>query len=328
MAYIIVTQPGTTVVVGDNDIVEIAIPGGGEVTIVADPNDDVSKFTVKFVDDTEADTANIDLSTFSSNDLQIDIKQYDPSDTINLQGAFNQYVDPDDVANFTFDYIGADGQTYSSFVNAKDGNERDFTTDPAPIAICFTEGTMFETRDGLKSIENLRCGDEVRTLDSGFVAVHWVGCTVIREAQLRTWPKLMPVRVKKNAFGPGRPDQDVVLSPNHRVLIDGWRAQLFFGEPEILVPVKALVDDVSVVQETIFSDISYYHLLLEHHEIVFTHGLLSESLFLGDETMLALCEHSKMKLRSSFTMTEWNQKCDAPAARPIVRVRESSCLSA
>ena len=328
MANITVTVAGTTVVVGNNDIVNIKIPGGGEVTIVADPTENVSKFTVRFLDDTEADTANIDLSTFSANNLQIDIKQYDPTDSIELQGAFNQYVDPDNVKEFTFDYVGADGQTYSSYVNAKDGGEKDFTSDPAPISICFTAGTVFETRDGPKVIEDLQLGDEVRTLDSGFVAIRWLGCTNLRAAQLRAWPDLLPVRVKKDAFGAGRPDCDVVLSPNHRVLIDGWRAQLYFGEAEFLVPVKSLVDDISVFQDADFSDVSYYHLLLENHEIVVTHGLLSESLFLGDQTMMALGEHSRLELRSSFSSAEWHHKCKARSARPMARVRESACLVA
>jgi hypothetical protein len=328
MAVITVTVAGATVVVGNNDIVNINIPGGGEVTIVADPTENVRKFTVRFLDDTEADTANIDLSTFSANDLQIDIKQYDPTDSIQLQGAFNQYVDPDNVREFSFDYIGADGQTYSSYVNAKDGGEKDFTSDPAPIIICFTAGTVFETRNGHKAIEDLQLGDEVRTLDSGFSAVRWLGCTSICAAQLRAWPDLLPVRVKKDAFGLGRPDRDVVLSPNHRILIDGWRAQLHFGEAEILVPAKSLVDNKSIFQDTDFSDVSYYHLLLENHEIVLTHGLLSESLFLGDQTMIALGAISKLELRASFSQVEWHHKCNAPAARPIARVRDSACLAA
>jgi hypothetical protein len=245
-----------------------------------------------------------------------------------LDGAFNKYVDPDNVNEFAFDYIGADGQTYSSFVNAKDGGEKDFTTDPAPIVICFTEGTVFKTRGGPTPIEKLQCGDEVRTLDSGYVRIRWIGCTVVREAQLRAWPHLLPVCVKTNALGPGRPEKDVVLSPNHRVLIDGWRAQLYFGEAEVLVPVKALVDGVSFIQHTEISDISYYHLLLDSHEIVLTQGLLSESLFLGDQTMLTLGMHSKMDLRSSFSATEWKQKCKASAVRPLARVKESACLAA
>ena len=109
MALIVVTVTGTTVVVGDNDVVRIDIPGGGEVTIVAEPGGNVDKVNIKFVDDSQADTLNIDLSTFSEPDLQITIKNYDPSDKINLDGAFNQYVDPDDVDEFQFEYYGVGG---------------------------------------------------------------------------------------------------------------------------------------------------------------------------------------------------------------------------
>jgi len=328
MATITVTQSGTTVVVENGDKVIIDIPGGGDVTIVADPDDNVDKVKIEFVDDTQADTVNIDLSTFSEDGLHIDIFDYDPTDTITLQGAFNRYVDPDDTDEYTFDYIGADGQTYTGFVHAKDKDEKDFLDDPAPIIICFARGTEIETASGARRIETLRIGDLVQTLDAGLVPVKWLGRTDLGPSDLTRWGELLPVRVRRGALAPGRPARDVVLSPNHRVLVTGWRAEILFGEPEVLVPVKALVDGAMITQDTACTEVSYYHLLLESHEIVETSGLLSESLFLSDQSLQALSGQSMEEMRGLLNRADWQRLSQTAPARPLVRARLGKCLAA
>lgn len=328
MALITVTVSGTTVVVGDNDVVKINIPGGGEVTIVAQPGGNVSKVNVQFIGDSESDTLNIDLSTFSEDDLQITIKQYDPTDVINLIGAFNQYVDPDDIDEFQFDYVGSDGETHSAYVEAKDGGEKDFTTDPPPIIICFAKGTEIETSEGLKAIETLKVGDLVWTSDAGMVPIQWLGQTDISGLKMRRWSHLRPVRVKANAFGPGQPCKDVVLSPNHRVLIAGAEVELLFGEAEVLVPVKALINGITVQHDVAFSGVSYFHLLLEGHHIVDTCGLLSESLFLGDQSLQVVSEQARKDLNSTLSVENWHRQTEQCAIKPLVRARLARCLAA
>jgi hypothetical protein len=328
MAKISVTQSGTTTVVGQNDNVSIDIAGGGETTIVADPNDNVSKIKLFLEDDSHSDKIRIDLSTFSQNGLRIDIHHYDPTDIIDLPGAFNRYVDPNNPDEYTFDYIGADGQTYSATIYAKDGGEKDFTADPSPIIICFAKGTEIETSEGAQAIETLSAGDLVQTVDAGFVPLKWLGRTDLGASELRRWENLRPVRVRLGAFGQGRPAKDVVLSPNHRVLVSGKRAELYFGEAEVLVPVKALVDGVMIHEENDCCDVSYFHLLLEGHHIVETSGLLSESLFLGDQSMQVVSQHANRDLQSTLTEFEFKQFAEAKAARPIMRAQPARCLAA
>ena len=258
MATITVTVTGTTVMVGDGDTVIIDIPGGGEVTIIADPNDNVDKVKIEFVNDSEADTVNIDLSTFSEDDLHIDIKDYDPTDSIHIQGAFNRYVDPDDVDEYSFEYVGADGETYTGFVHAKDKDEDDFTAADPPIIICFGKGTLIETGIGCVPVEDLRIGDFVETADNGPALIRWIGKTTLDTLALTRAPHLRPVLVRRDALGVGCPMQDLVLSPNHRVLISDWRAQIFFGEDEVLVPIKSLIDGKSILVD---HDVSFSDLL-------------------------------------------------------------------
>ena len=328
MAKVSVTVSGTTTVVGENDNVSIDISGGGETTIVADPDDAVSKIKIFLEDDTHSDKVSIDLSTFSENGLRIDIHHYDPTDIIDLQGAFNRYVDPDNPDEYTFDYIGSDGQTYSATLFAKDGGEKDFTANPSPIIICFARGTEIKTYEGVRAIETLRVDDLVHTIDAGYVPVKWLGQSDVSASEMQRWTNLMPVRVKPNAFGPGRPTKDVVLSPNHRVLVTGARAELHFGEDEVLVPIKALINGVTIQQEAACSGISYFHLLLDGHHIVDTCGLMSESLFLGDQSMLAMSERADQDLRSALTGPEWRRLITANAARPLIRAQIGQTLAA
>jgi hypothetical protein len=277
VAKIKVTQDGTTVQVGNDDVVDVLIPGGGEVTIEA-KNSNTSKLTVSFDDDTQSDIVNIDLSTFSQN-LQIDIKQYDPTDVINLLGAFNQSIDPNNPDEYTFQYVGADGNTYTGFVQAKDGGEKDFTQ--GVITICFGEGTLIRTPNGPVRVEDLTAGDLVNTRDHGPLPVRWIGNRRLGTLDLTRHPELRPVRVLQGALGRNRPSRDLILSPMHRVLISDWRAEFLFGTDEVMVPIKSLVNDHDIRILSDATGVNYYHLLFDQHEVIFSNGLMTESLYAG-----------------------------------------------
>ena len=112
MAKIIVTTDGQTVEVRNGDTVIVDIPGGGTVNIVAAPGANIKTFRIDFGDDDDvADTVNIDLSTFTTYGLHIDIYGYDPTDTVSLHSAFGTSVDSGNEDEFNFQYVGANGAT-------------------------------------------------------------------------------------------------------------------------------------------------------------------------------------------------------------------------
>ena len=113
----------------------------------------------------------------------------------------------------------------SGFATLADGTVVNFD-EIENVIICFTEGTRISTPHGQRNIETLGIGDEVLTLDNGVQRIRWIG--------RRTVPavgKLAPVRIKAGAFENAR---DLLVSPQHRMLLDGWRAQLLFGEEQVL----------------------------------------------------------------------------------------------
>ncbi len=194
MAIIRVTTDGQTVEVKSGDTVIVDIPGGGTVNIVAAPGANVKTFRIDFGDDDDvADTVNIDLSTFTNYGLHIDINGYDPTDTVNLLSAFGTSVDPGNEDEYNFQYIGANGATFDGFIRPKDRGEQNFTSDPAPVIICFAQGTVIHTELGPVAIESLAVGNLVETRDRGVQPVRWIGKRVLDTLDLARHPQLRPV---------------------------------------------------------------------------------------------------------------------------------------
>ena len=152
---------------------------------------------------------------------------------------------------------------------------------------CFTAGCRIATPDGLVPVEALRAGDRVGTADHGTQEIRWIAHSHLTGAVLRDHCEFRPILVRKDALGPGCPDRDIRLSPQHRVLIGDERAQLLFGEPEVFVPVKKLVNGTSILRDDRAPDVAYFHLLLERHEVIWSDGMASES-YLPEEAELLM----------------------------------------
>lgn len=143
--------------------------------------------------------------------------------------------------------------------------------------ICFTPGTRIRTADGEVPVEEIREGDRVQTVDDGCQEVLWIGQRRITGARLFAMPELRPVRIRAGALGTGRPDGDLVVSPQHRVLLRGARAQALFNTSEVLARAEDLIDDRRVHFDHRAREVVYYHLLLDRHQVVWANGVETES---------------------------------------------------
>lgn len=141
---------------------------------------------------------------------------------------------------------------------------------------CFVAGTMIETDTGPRKVEDLRPGDLIRTRDAGLQELQWAGHRVIPGSG--DWA---PIRFAKGAIGN---DAALLVSPQHRILVTGWQAELFFGAEEILVAAKHLVNGDTICRAPC-ETVTYCHLLFDQHQIIFSEGAATESLHPGD-TML------------------------------------------
>ena len=326
MAIITVTESGV-VTVGNGDTVIIDIPGGGDVTLVADPTSNVQTFRVEFVDDSQADKLTILLPTFTSDDLHIDIKDYDPTDQISLVGASNAFVEPNNVDEYQFSYVGADGQTYEGFVRAKDKGERDFTQSPSPIIICFSAETELRSALGWKRADQIKPWDCLFTLDAGYQPVRWVGRHRIDADMLAAHPDLAPIVVEPGALGHKTPRRRMRLSPQHRILVRGWRLQMMFGVDEALVPVKALVDGVRIYPDAHATEVSYHHVLLDRHAVLNAEGCFAESLLMAQGTRDAMQDGLSGHIAAEIADTAL-RGLSTVAARPFLSVAEGRAWAA
>lgn len=150
---------------------------------------------------------------------------------------------------------------------------------------CFTGGSKIDTQTGAISIADLSIGDMVRTQDHGWQPIRRIGSTLISEATLQSNPEIRPVLVRRHAFGPNVPNRDMRLSPEHRVLIAGYRAELFFGEPEILVPICKLRNDRHIMTDHLVATVRYFYILLDMHSVIFVDGAPCESFFWDGKPM-------------------------------------------
>lgn len=143
--------------------------------------------------------------------------------------------------------------------------------------VCFVPGTLIATSNGPKLVEDLCEGDKVSTKDSGEQEIHWIGRRRISGARLAAMPRLRPVRIKANFFGARQPAPDLIVSPDHRILLSGGSAQALFNTSEVLVCARDLINDQTVRVEHNTRDLCYIHLMLKEHQVIWANGVECDS---------------------------------------------------
>jgi hypothetical protein len=143
--------------------------------------------------------------------------------------------------------------------------------------ICFTPDTRIATPEGPRRIQTLRAGDRILTKDNGPQEILWTGQRRMTGARLYAMPHLRPIRFRAGAMGSGRPDEDLLVSPQHRMLVRGAAARALFNTAEVLVAAEDLLNDHSVIVDHALREVTYIHVLLERHNIVFANGMETES---------------------------------------------------
>lgn len=136
----------------------------------------------------------------------------------------------------------------------------------------FTHNTLITLANGIqKPIQDLNVGDRALTRDNGAREIKWIGTQTLRASGA-----FAPIIIKKGTLNN---ENDLVVSPNHRVFIYQRKDRMNAGRAEILIKAKLLVNGTSVIQ----SDggfVDYYQLLFDTHEIIYAEGIAVESMFL------------------------------------------------
>ncbi len=200
------------------------------------------------------------------------------------------------------------------------------TGDDEPSVICFTPGTRLRTEDGEAPIEELGPGDRILTRDDGPQEVIWSGHRRMSGARLFAMPDQRPIRLRVGALGIDRPDEDLVVSPEHRVLVKGRAAQDLWGEPEVLVRASDLVGDRYVTVDHSLCETFYVHLMLDKHQVIWANGLEVESFhpgYMGLDHLDRLQRDSLLEMRPELAR---DPHVYGPPARRMVNKAEAAIL--
>jgi hypothetical protein len=131
---------------------------------------------------------------------------------------------------------------------------------------CFVTGTLIATPDGETPVEALRPGDLVRTHAGRVAAVRWVGWTRVELSRHPAPERATPIRICADAFGDGLPRRDLLVSPEHCLLVDGE-----------LIPAFLLTNGATIARDDSFVAVTYWHVELDRHDVLLADGLPAES---------------------------------------------------
>lgn len=199
------------------------------------------------------------------------------------------------------------------------------TIDITIFGVCFAAGTLMATETGPVAVEDLRIGQKLLTRDNGTQPVLWRGGGLCPEHDWRGDPRLLPVRIRAGALGKETPARDLHVSQNHRILVCDARAELYFGETEVLVAAKHLcaLPGVDIVEPQ--GPLAYYHILCGTHDVLCANGCPAESMLLGDEALVAIAPDDLMHLDDVMSGAGGLPEA-ASACRRILSRREAMLL--
>lgn len=193
--------------------------------------------------------------------------------------------------------------------------------------ICFTPGTRIRTPDGLVLVEDLREGDCVQTKDNGAQEIMWKGSRRMTGARMFAMPHLRPVRIKAGALGVERPDEELLVSPSHRMLIQGKEAMALFNTPEILVAAKDLINGKTITVDVTVPEVTYIHMLLPDHQILWANGVETESFHPANATLSVLDDSDRARLLAQFPDLEYDPHTYGSYARRNLSATEAAIMN-
>ena len=166
-----------------------------------------------------------------------------------------------------------------------------FQQDEYSQPVCFVTGTFLDTPTGPLPVEQIKPGMAIQTRDHGVRVVLWTGHRrVLGTASFA--PVMLPVGFMGNTT-------PLMVSQQHKILLTDWRAELYFGARDVLVPAKHLVslNGAKLIQ---CGPIGYHHVLLEDHALLASNGIWSESFCLGSQALKSLLPHAKTEITAQF----------------------------
>ncbi|MFK7943409.1 MAG: Hint domain-containing protein [Paracoccaceae bacterium] len=192
---------------------------------------------------------------------------------------------------------------------------------------CFAPGTMIRTPSGNRAVETLAPGDMVMTADRGARPLRWIGR---REEYFETREdKHRPILIAAGSLGNHLPSRDLIVSPQHRMVLNWPAVQRSHGTGQVLALAKGLTDLPGVRIMRGKASIAYFALLFDRHEVIFAENAPTESFRPGPEAMKGFTPEIRRQIHAIYPgLHDDPERALGPPARPIVNRREANALVA
>lgn len=313
-----------------NEFIEVAIPTGTDTsgyTIVLYDDDGTIRQTLSLGTAQDVQYGN-DIYILDDADGLLDINNGDAIAFVDDSGTVLQFLSFNDnpvtatsgPANGQTSTNMSTGSMDSSF-QSDDGGATYYRQDSQNKGTipCYAPGTLIDTPNGPRPVEALRPGDLVLTADHGPQKIRWVrsGDYPLEEANFEG----TPVLIQAGALGPNRPAQDLIVSPQHRIIVGEGGQLMEYFDTVAFAPAKALISLPGIRQMKGKTKITYVHFACDRHEVVTANGCLSESLLLGPEVLKGLTPAERRTLTGTFgPVTEPGAALNKPAALTCLKV--------
>lgn len=229
--------------------------------------------------------------------------------TVNGDGTICVISDPTDPlgeASFSYEVSNGAGITDVGFVTGT-------------VIPCFVAGARIDTARGPVPVEDVVVGDLVLTLDDGYQPVRWRGARQVPSAGA-----LGMVKIPAGSFGN---HGALAVSPQHRLYLTGWRAELYCGTDEVLVKAAHLVRAGRLQQDRSGRPVTYHHLMFDRHQIIRAEGLWSESYHPGPATLADLDADTRDEIFTLFPELATDPAFGyGPIARPEATAHAAALL--
>ena len=240
------------------------------------------------------------------------ITNISPGDTIILDGmTANDYTYDNGVYTLTDNGQAISGTSSFQLPAANEGSTfvvktidgKTYLT--ADQVVCFLAGSMIRTSEGDVAVEDIQIGDQLVTFDwkhnkEVTHPVVWVGKAHAKvRAGLPDDEAGYPVRVLKDAVADGVPYKDMLITAEHCLFFEGK-----------FVPVRMLVNGVSIFYDKSITSYDYYHVETDQHSVITADGMLTES-YLDTGNRRAFRQEGKVAtLRGA--VQSWAEDAGAP----------------
>ena len=182
------------------------------------------------------------------------IGQFETGDTISLTG-IDDVVSYDVLNGNTLDLVRSDSshidltfnQDHSTAFFSVTTSGTNTVITPNTVT-CFAGGTRLDAEDGPIAVEDLQIGDHVLNAAGQLRPVRWIGRRHLDLTRHTEPKKVLPIRISAGALAPGLPRRDLLVSPDHAMLLDG-----------LLIPAKLLLNGASIRREERWRSVTYYH---------------------------------------------------------------------